>query len=105
MTKWVLELSKYQVDFQPRKAMNTQVQADFTVENTLLSVIETFSTLEQLDPKRAWVLYVDSSVSQHHKGAGFVLEDAHDIEFAYTLKYNFPVSNNELEYEAILAGL
>lgn len=44
-------------------------------------------------------------MSQHHKGARFVLEDAHDIEFAYTLKYNFPVSNNELEYEAILVGL
>lgn len=31
--------------------MNAQVLADFIVENTLLNVVETSSTSEQLDPK------------------------------------------------------
>lgn len=34
-----------------------------------------------------------------------MLEDAHGTEVARVLKYNFPVSNNELEYENALGGL
>ncbi|KAI5663128.1 hypothetical protein M9H77_22451 [Catharanthus roseus] len=39
-----------------------------------------------------------------HKRAGFVLESTNRVEFAYVLKYEFPVSNNESEYEELLAG-
>lgn len=59
MTKWVLELREYQIDFQPRKTKQAQILADFRVENTLLSTIETVASLQELDPKKAWILYVE----------------------------------------------
>lgn len=37
MTKWVLELSEYEIDFQPRRALQAQALVDFAVENTLLT--------------------------------------------------------------------
>lgn len=40
MTKWDLELSKYQIDFQSRRSLQAQVLADFVVENTLMIVVE-----------------------------------------------------------------
>lgn len=105
MTKWVLELSEYQIAFQLRKAKNAKVLADFIVENTSFSAVETSSTPNQLDSNRAQILHVDSSAGQQYKWVGFMLDDTHDTKFACTLQYDFPMSNNESEYEAALAGL
>lgn len=40
MTKWVLELSEYEIDFQPLHAVQAQALADFVVENTMLTAME-----------------------------------------------------------------
>lgn len=53
--------------------MQAQVLADFVVENTLLIPMEHSNTIKVLDPRMAWVLYVDGSAGQEHKGARFVL--------------------------------
>lgn len=34
-----------------------------------------------------------------------MLEDVKGMKFAYALKYDFPISNNESKYESLLAGL
>nr|GEW29201.1 ribonuclease H-like domain-containing protein [Tanacetum cinerariifolium] len=38
-------------------------------------------------------------------GAGLMLIDLTDVEYTYTIQLNFPSTNNEAEYEALLAGL
>ncbi|GJW95835.1 reverse transcriptase domain-containing protein [Tanacetum coccineum] len=38
-------------------------------------------------------------------GAGFILIDPHGNEVTYALRFDFPTSNNEVEYEALIAGL
>nr|GEU83813.1 reverse transcriptase domain-containing protein [Tanacetum cinerariifolium] len=38
-------------------------------------------------------------------GAGLILIDLDGKEITYALWFNFPTSNNEAEYEAIIAGL
>lgn len=40
MTKWVQELSEYEIDLQPHRVVQAQALADFDVENTLLSSME-----------------------------------------------------------------
>lgn len=50
-------------------------------------------------------MYIDGSAGQKHKAAGFILKSPKGTEFAYALKYNFPVSNNESEYKVLLAGI
>lgn len=47
---------------------------------------------------------VDGSTGEKHKG-GFILEGFDGHQYAYTMKFLFLISNNEVEYEAILAGL
>ena len=38
-------------------------------------------------------------------GAGLVLQGPHETKVSYALKFGFEVSNNEAEYEALVAGL
>lgn len=40
MTKWVLELSEYEIDFQSRCSLQAEALANFIVENSLLSTID-----------------------------------------------------------------
>lgn len=105
MRKWVLELSEYEIDFQPWRIVQAQAIADFVLENTLLTAMEPETKAHELDPKRAWVLYVNSSVGQQHQGVGFVLQSPKNRDFTCALKYAFIVSNNEWEYEALIGGL
>lgn len=53
MTKWVLELSEYEIDFQPKRDLDAQALAYFVVENTLLTPVGLKATTQDLDPKCA----------------------------------------------------
>jgi len=48
---------------------------------------------------------VDGSSNERSCGAGVVLEGPGEIVIEQVLKFNFKASNNQAEYEAILAGL
>lgn len=54
ITKWVLDLSEYHIDFQPRKQKQAQILANFVVENMLLSPVTESHNPETLDPRKAW---------------------------------------------------
>ena len=53
----------------------------------------------------SWILNTDGASSSEGSGAGLVLVDPSGIELTYALRLNFPSTNNEAEYEALLAGL
>lgn len=71
----------------------------------MLNTLYESSALQALDKKKVWILYVNGCARQEQKGAGFILKSPYEIEFAYALKYNSPISNNEYEYETLLARL
>jgi len=50
-------------------------------------------------------LYVDGSSNPEGAGVGIVLESPNDILIEKYLHFAFKSSNNQVEYEAILAGL
>ena len=52
-----------------------------------------------------WVLHVDGSSTRVGSGAGFLREGPHGAKVLYALKFGFKASNNEVEYEALIAGL
>ncbi|CAL2259363.1 unnamed protein product [Prunus armeniaca] len=52
-----------------------------------------------------WILHVDGSANQQGCGAGLVLTTPDGCKIEYALRFNFRTSNNEAEYEALLAGL
>ncbi|GJR16631.1 reverse transcriptase domain-containing protein [Tanacetum coccineum] len=54
---------------------------------------------------KPWVLFMDGSSCLEGSGAGLILTSPEGEEFTYALRFEFDVSNNEAEYEALVADL
>ncbi|GJX09626.1 reverse transcriptase domain-containing protein [Tanacetum coccineum] len=52
-----------------------------------------------------WVLFTDGSSCIDGSGAGLILTNPEGAEFTYALRFRFDATNNEAEYEALIAGL
>nr|GFD35179.1 reverse transcriptase domain-containing protein [Tanacetum cinerariifolium] len=52
-----------------------------------------------------WTLFTDGSSCVDGSGAGLILTNPEGVEFTYALRFQFATSNNEAEYEALVAGL
>nr|XP_025664335.1 uncharacterized protein LOC112762688 [Arachis hypogaea] len=89
-----IELSQFQIKFKPQNAIKAQAMADFIAE----------MTPGKLTPE-SWKLHVDGSSNSTYGGAGVILENQDGITIEQSVRYEFPVSNNQAEYEALLAGL
>jgi ribonuclease HI len=76
-----------------------QALADFLAEFTNMPEIE--------EPKieREWVVYIDGSSTKKNGGAGIVLVTPEGEELNGSIRLEFKTTNNEAEYEAVIAGL
>jgi ribonuclease HI len=81
----------------PRNAIKGQALADFLAEFTNLPGIE--------EEERKWVVYVDDSSTKRNGGAGIVIITPKGEELNGSLRLEFKTTNNEAEYEAVIAGL
>ncbi|GJV38110.1 reverse transcriptase domain-containing protein [Tanacetum coccineum] len=52
-----------------------------------------------------WKLFIDGSSNEGGSRAGLILTYPDSVEFTHALRFEFKASNNEVEYEALLAGL
>ncbi|XP_028076658.1 uncharacterized protein LOC114278742 [Camellia sinensis] len=52
-----------------------------------------------------WKLFVDGASNRHGAGLGIVLTSPDGLIIEQAITLGFPASNNEVEYEALLAGL
>ena len=52
-----------------------------------------------------WKLYVDGLSNENGSGAGLMLISPENHRISSALQFTFKASNNEVEYEALLAGL
>ncbi|PON44644.1 Ribonuclease H, partial [Parasponia andersonii] len=106
LLKWAVELSQFDINFQPRTAIKGQALADFIVEFTYDVDLPT-RVLEKpaSDTSKLWRLYVDGSSNENRAGAGIVLISPKGHNIHYALRFKFPALNNEAEYEALIAGL
>jgi len=102
MTKWAIELGEFDILYHPRTSLKGQAVANFIAEFTEGDIIS-------LDPKEdhqdKWSLYVDGSSSKRGCGGGFIAITPDNVEIRCALRYGFNATNNEAEYEALLAGL
>jgi hypothetical protein len=99
LANWAIELRQFDLEFVPRNAIKGQVLTDFLVEFTNLP--ET----EEAETKRKWVIYVDGSSTRKNRGAGILLITPGQKELSSALRLEFRTTNNEVEYEAVIAGL
>ncbi|KAM1798093.1 hypothetical protein ACFX12_032194 [Malus domestica] len=114
MIKWAIALGEFDISYQPKPAEKGQAVADFIADFTypvdIASTPEAVASLPSEAQKvesttSAWSLYVDGSSNQQGCGAGLVLTTPDKVAMEYAIRFKFKASNNEAEYEALLAGL
>ncbi|KAM1241008.1 hypothetical protein ACFX2J_046256 [Malus domestica] len=114
MIKWSITLGEFDISYQPKLAEKGQVVVDFIADftypvdivSTPKEVVSLPSKAQKIKPTATvWSLYVDGSSNQQGCGAGLVLTTLDKVAMEYALRFKFKASNNEAEYEALLAGL
>jgi hypothetical protein len=87
------------LSFAPRKAIKSQVLADFLAEwvDTQLPIAPIQVEL--------WTMYFDGSLMKIGAGAGMLFILPLGKYVRYVIHLHFPASNNVAEYEALVNGL
>ena len=97
-----IELSEFNIRYKPRTAIKGQILADFIMGFTPTESAEA----TQLTPDLPiWRLSVDEAADTQGSGAGLILTSLEGIDVEYALRFGFQASNNEAEYEVVIAGL
>ena len=102
LMKWAIELSEFDIRYKPKTAIKEQVLGDFVMEFTSAEPVKNAQTVTDLS---IWKLSVDGAANAQGSGAGLILTSPEGIEIEYALRFRFHTSNNEAEYEAVIAGL
>ncbi|GKC79307.1 reverse transcriptase domain-containing protein [Tanacetum coccineum] len=89
---------------RPRISVKGQILANFIVERPKEDSPNTLMEKEEELPK-PWILFTDGSSCTDRSGAGLILTNPEGMEFTYALRFRFDATNNEAEYEALIAGL
>ncbi|KFK32360.1 hypothetical protein AALP_AA6G231400 [Arabis alpina] len=97
MARWAIELSEFDLEFRNRTTAKSQVLADF--------VTELPPSNESVGRSDTWNLYVDGSASRHGSGIGILLVSHSGDILEQSFRLGFRASNNEAEWEALIAGL
>ncbi|XP_071924828.1 uncharacterized protein [Coffea arabica] len=105
MTKWAVELAEHDIGYQPRTAIKAQALADFLAEGASLAITGQSSPPRESWSGEPWILFVGRASSKEGSGAGLLLISSTGEELTFALRFDFPASNNEAEYEALLTGL
>ncbi|XP_075101994.1 uncharacterized protein LOC142177403 [Nicotiana tabacum] len=106
LAKWTIELSEYDIIYQPRTAIKSQVLADFVADFSTNLVPEAEKELQVFTRANpgTWTLFTDGSSNVKRAGLEIVLIPHSGEVIGQTIKC-YPITNNEAEYEAVIAGL
>ncbi|XP_057418153.1 uncharacterized protein LOC130712333 [Lotus japonicus] len=96
LVSWSVELSEYDIQYEPRGQVTIQSLIDFVAELT---------PTEGERNQGEWILSVDGSSNNTGSGAGITIESPDKMVIEQSLKFEFKASNNQSEYEALIAGL
>ena len=98
MVLWAIELSEFNVQYYPHMAIKWQVIADF---------IAKFTNKEGqgVGEVPQWSIHTNKSSTRQAGGVGVVLCSSKGDEVECMVRFDFPMTNNEAEYEAFIVGL
>jgi hypothetical protein len=104
IAKWVMELSGYNITFEPKTTIKSQVLADFIVDWTGPS-----------EPLRChaetvWTIHCDGARCHTGAGAATIITSPVGLKYRYVVRLRFALeldkcTNNIAEYEAVILGL
>ncbi|XP_050259998.1 uncharacterized protein LOC126705091 [Quercus robur] len=93
-----IELSEFDIQYHPRTAIKGQIVADFITEFT-------HDEDKGAEESSHWSIYTDGLSNRQAGGAGIILLSAEGDIIECMVRLDFPATNNESEYEALIAGL
>jgi ribonuclease HI len=99
IAKWTVEIMGETISFAPRKAIKSQVLADFVAE-----WVDTQLPAAPIQPE-LWTMFFDGLLMKTGAGTGLLLISPLGKHLRYALRLHFPASNNVAEYEALVNGL
>jgi hypothetical protein len=88
IAKWSVELMGEMLAYAPRKAVKSQILADFVAEWT-----DTQLSPPQIQAE-CWTLFFDGSVMKTGAGAGLLFVSPLEEHMRYAVRLHFPASNN-----------
>jgi ribonuclease HI len=99
IAKWAVEIMGKTISFAPRKAIKSQVLADFVAE-----WVET-QLPTALIQTELWTMYFDGLLMKTGADAGLLFISPLGKHLRYVLRLHFSASNNMAKYEALVNGL
>ena len=105
LTKWAVELGEHDITYLPRTAIKSQALADFVADFSSSLQVPAEQEIQCIHPSTTWRLAVDGSSNKRGCGLGIVITTPEGDMLQQAIKCGFRVSNNEAEYEALIAGL
>jgi ribonuclease HI len=90
-------LSKFDIRYQPAKAVKGQALADL--------IVERISTDIAALSVRAWAIYFDGSACGDGCGIGILLVSPRGTAYSFSIRLPTPCTNNLPEYEAVRKGM
>nr|GFA27085.1 reverse transcriptase domain-containing protein [Tanacetum cinerariifolium] len=94
-------LGEHNITYRLRTSIKGQILADFL--NEMPSNASQGASVPETQ-EEPWTLFTDGSSCVDGSGAGLILTNPDGVEFTYALRFQFAASNNEAEYEALIAG-
>ena len=101
MIKWAIQLAPYGISYELRKAIKAQALANFIAKY----LTPHHGNGQQEELSAAWMLYVDGSTTSEGSGTGLLVISPEGHVHKHALKFLFKASNNDAEYEALLASM
>ncbi|XP_074373692.1 uncharacterized protein LOC141714046 [Apium graveolens] len=102
---WSIELGEYNLEYIPRTSIKAQALANFMVECTFYEKKGPHARRAIDSATGKMKTFVDGSVAGSKCGAGFILSSPEGSEICQAIRFTFLLTNNEAEYQALLAGL
>ena len=78
LIQWAIELSEFDIRYQPKSAIKAQALADFIADFT-----PSRGDLDEVDDSKIWVIYVDRSSTLYAGGIGVILKSPKGDKLKY----------------------
>jgi hypothetical protein len=104
IAKWAAKLSGYNITFEPRTTIKSQVLADFILDSTGPS------EPLQCHAKTVWTIHCDEAWCHAGAGAATIITSPAGLKYRYVARLSFALeldkcTNNIPEYKAVILGL
>ncbi|XP_019234378.1 PREDICTED: uncharacterized protein LOC109214869 [Nicotiana attenuata] len=106
LAKWVVEMSEFDIEYKLRTAIKSQVLSDCVADFSpgLLRLATKKAVMVLESTSGVWTLFMDGASNVKGFGLGILLTTPSGETLRQAIR-TVPLTNNEAEYEALIAGL